>query len=85
MQSLEDFTNAIRIEIADNIQSFDYLDPTFNFNSDVVTREIAKCYQLNYAVYDVVNYMMCWEELNPDLDEDVALKRMARIRARYPN
>lgn len=32
---------------------------------------------------DVVRYLRCHEFVNPDLDEEVALARMARIRERY--
>jgi len=36
-----------------------------------------------FSVDDAVAYCRCLEELSPDLDEEVALTRMARLRARY--
>ena len=36
-----------------------------------------------FSADDAVAYCRCLEELSPDLDEEVALTRMARLRARY--
>jgi hypothetical protein len=32
---------------------------------------------------DVIRYLLCTEEVSPDLDEATALERMAAIRAHY--
>lgn len=36
-----------------------------------------------FTVTDAVAYSQCMEECNPELDEDVALARMDRIRSKY--
>jgi hypothetical protein len=38
-----------------------------------------------FSVDDAVAYLSCMEEVDPSLDEDVALERMNSIRAKYPS
>lgn len=37
----------------------------------------------NWSTHDTVRYCMCFEEISPDLDEDVALARMYAISDKY--
>ena len=36
-----------------------------------------------FSVDDAARYLRCTEHVNPDLDEDIALARMAKIRSKY--
>jgi hypothetical protein len=51
--------------------------------SDVISRFIQSCQRSGWTTEDVINYVRCWEEFNPDLDEDVALARMRAISDKY--
>jgi len=37
----------------------------------------------NFTIDDAVSFCLCFGELTPDLDEDVALRRMATIAMKY--
>lgn len=39
-----------------------------------------KCFDEGWTWQEAAHYIRCFEEINPDLDEDTALKEMARIR-----
>jgi hypothetical protein len=41
-------------------------------------------YEDGYTVNDACRTLRCREEVSPDMDEDVALKRMAEIGKKYP-
>lgn len=36
-----------------------------------------------WSIPDIVNFIMCIEHFNPELDESIALSRMAAIRSKY--
>jgi len=38
-----------------------------------------------WSIPDIVSYISCMEEINPDLDEDIAVSRMVAIRNKYPD
>lgn len=44
---------------------------------------ILQLYRSGFTVKDAAAYCRCMEEVNPSLDEDVALKRMSYIRSKY--
>jgi nitric oxide reductase activation protein len=48
-----------------------------------IERAIEKFFFEGWTVADMVLYFSCLEEFNPSLDEDVALKCMATIAAKY--
>lgn len=54
--------------------------------NDIATiREHAvECFQEEFSINDAVAVIRCREEVNPDLDEDIALKRMKAIGSKYP-
>ena len=43
------------------------------------------CYEHGFTISDAARYANCWEELNPELAEDTACARMAKIQEKYPN
>jgi hypothetical protein len=45
---------------------------------------IGNLHKLGFTVDDATAYCRCMEEVNPDLDEHVALERMEKIRSKYP-
>ena len=51
---------------------------------NIVNLVIKRCYIRGFTVNDAVRYCKCLEEVNPALDETVALKRMDQISAKYP-
>lgn len=56
------------------------------FNEDFINEIKASIERLEkrwFTIDDAVAYMKCTEELNPSLDEDVALKRMDKISSKY--
>lgn len=48
-----------------------------------VVKAIENLWRNKYSFEDAVAFMRCTEEIRPWLDEDVALKRMAAISAKY--
>lgn len=48
-----------------------------------VGRCIEQTHNEGFSVEDSVAYCKCLEEVNPTLDEDIALARMDRIRSKY--
>ena len=36
-----------------------------------------------FSTKDAISYVACWEEIDPFLEEEVALDRMLRIRSKY--
>lgn len=44
----------------------------------------ADCFHKGFSLYDAVRYLNSLEHVNPDMPEDLALRRMAEIDARYP-
>lgn len=57
-------------ENADNYENFAYY-------------VIRDCYNNGFSITDAARYARCWEEINPDLDEDIACARMRAIREKY--
>jgi hypothetical protein len=58
----------------------DHLSP-----SDLVPilNQIDRMKDRGFTVEDAVAYVRCIEDVNPDLDEDVALARMSEISKKY--
>ncbi len=50
---------------------------------DIVVRAIKKCGVEGWSIDDTLAYCRCFEEVNPSLDEAVALQRMAKLEAKY--
>ncbi len=44
---------------------------------------IAGLHTQGWLRHDAIAYCKCMEEVNPSLDEEIALARMARIRSKY--
>jgi len=42
-----------------------------------------QCQREGFSIEDAARYCRCTEHVNPDLDEDIALARMAKIRSKY--
>lgn len=51
---------------------------------DGLKRDIAELYDDGFSADDAYSYIRCREEINPDLAEEIALKRMKQIRSKYP-
>lgn len=49
-----------------------------------ITEHAIECFQEEFSINDAVAVIRCREEVSPDLDEDVALKRMKEIGSKYP-
>jgi len=50
----------------------------------VLAENLAKRYlNAGWSPVDIVKFIMCIENFNPDLDESIALSRMAAIRSKY--
>lgn len=45
-----------------------------------VKQGIAECFFFGFTETNAVRWSRCTEEVNPDLDEDIALSRMKKIR-----
>lgn len=56
--------------------------PTLTDNTDIelFKADIARRYVDGWTENECVRYCMCMEEVDPNLDEDIALTRMAWIR-----
>jgi hypothetical protein len=50
----------------------------------LMRRTIADLHKQKYSFIDAINYCRCFEEVSPDLDEDIAITRMTAIRGKYP-
>lgn len=45
---------------------------------------ISRQYSRGFSIDDCVAWHLCTEELNPDLSEDTALRRMQALDTKYP-
>lgn len=68
----EDFTQAV-------ISHFDILPEDFN----KVTAGVEGLYRDGFSLEDAIAYVNCWEEIDPFLNEDIAIDRMVKIRKGY--
>ena len=50
---------------------------------DLIFADIHRLYEQGWSVTDSVSYLKCFEEVNSNLDEDIALLRMALIQKKY--
>ena len=49
----------------------------------IVKAGIEGLHQDGFTLSDAISYTACLEEVNPSLNEDIALERMAKIRGKY--
>lgn len=77
MPTPEDYVNEVKSRMfdkhhtnAENYENFAYY-------------VIRGCYNNGFSITDAARYARCWEEISPDLDEDMALARMRAIREKY--
>lgn len=49
----------------------------------VVELEVPRLLEAGWKRWDIIRYLCSLEHVNPTLDEDVALKRMAEITSKY--
>lgn len=52
-------------------------------HNDINSSAILDLYKQGFTVSDAVSYCMCMEDFSPELDEDVAIKRMRELREKY--
>ena len=69
--ALDEFVAAVKSRLPDGI----------NHSDDRFIREL---FHWGFTLHDAVRYAMCWEENNPELEEDIALNRMKLIGEKYP-
>ena len=58
----------------------DTIDPQDKFLAERLAKKFLND---GWSVTDIVNFIMCIENFNPELDENIALSRMAAIRSKY--
>jgi len=78
MISYIDFQDQVLLKLGDKL---DHLS-----SSDLVPilNEIDRMKDRSFTVEDAADYVLCIEDVNPELDEDVALFRMNNIAKKYP-
>jgi len=55
--------------------------PRLDTDDDALIRnEVRALYNSRWSKSEILRYVQCIENVNPDLDEDVAIKRMMKIR-----
>lgn len=52
-------------------------------DKEAVSEGAKAFYHQKWSLNDVVSFSMCLEEVNPDLDEEIALAKMSKIAAKY--
>lgn len=57
------------------------LDPS---NIESIENTIKQCYQRGFSVNDAFRYSSWTEEVNPDISEELALRKLKAISQKYP-
>jgi hypothetical protein len=65
--------------MAESSEGFDFSKQDY----EDLAKRVEDLYKRGYTKDDAVRYLFVTEELNPDMDEDVALLRMKRISDKY--
>lgn len=52
-------------------------------HSTVLRNCVERLYEDGFTVRDAAKFMKCFEDISPDLDEDIALKKMNALKAKY--
>jgi hypothetical protein len=74
---VEVYTKALLM--AELSEGFDFSDQDYQY----LAKHTEELYKRGYTKDDAVRYLYVTEEVDPDLDEDVALARMKRISDKY--
>ena len=59
------------------------LPPIENVSRESVNNSICELYDRGFTLRDAVRYALCWEEVDPSMNEEKALKRMKEIGQKY--
>lgn len=49
----------------------------------LIRSDVERMWRDCWSVYDAVSFLVCTEELNPEMPEDIALRRMSEIQRKY--
>lgn len=52
-------------------------------DASIIEQSVIQMHANEWTVDDAVAYCRCLEEIDPELDEDIALARMSKIRDKY--
>lgn len=52
-------------------------------DKQMVESEVLRLLISGWEITDIVSYICCMEEVNPSLNEDIAIQRMNEIRSKY--
>jgi hypothetical protein len=53
-------------------------------DADIIRKGIEVLGKRGFSIGDAIAFAQCWEEVDPSMDEDTALRRMAEIQKKYP-
>lgn len=73
----------------DHIQKIILALPAYVINNEYDLNSIIMVandlYNKNWTLDDIISFLYCMEEVNPMLDEEIALTRMKRLDIKYSN
>lgn len=73
----------------DHIQKIILALPAYAINNEYDLNSIIMVandlYNKNWTLDDIISFLYCMEEVNPLLDEEIALTRMKRLDIKYSN
>ena len=73
----------------DHIQKIILALPAYVINNEYDLNSIIMVandlYNKNWTLDDIISFLYCMEEVNPLLDEEIALTRMKRLDIKYSN
>ena len=72
--TLEEYTEAVLAKLPAIPEAFDL---------EATKRQIVECYGDGFPIIGAVSYCKCLEHVNPELSEDLALRRMKELGAKY--
>jgi len=73
----------IEDEVEEVFRRLPLLPEEDRFLEPVIKQDIKRKLEEGWSKQDILSCLRCVENFDPDLDEDIALRRMAKISAKY--
>lgn len=79
----EEFTQAILERLPQIVDlDWDYMFPPGRASTPL-RNSVVRLYEDGFTIQDAVKFMRCFEDINPELDEDIALRKMNSLKEKY--
>jgi hypothetical protein len=82
MMDLDQFMDAVLVAVPKMATVFPDRDKD-TFSVPSLKTVLVPLYEAGFSAADAASFCLCFDEVSPDLDEDVALRRMDALKLRY--